>query len=104
MDNATRFVLAFRVSPVKPGYDAAPLPEAAKKAAGFILRMFVTVGIYSFVTAFRKALWTAADPPIRIREIRLRGLFCNTNGQDGSTKSWPAALMQAGVSSGRIRL
>ena len=82
MDEATRFILSFGVSPVKQGYDATPLLETARKTAGFVPRMFVTDGLQSFATAFKKVFWTATKPPIHIREIHLEGLFCNTNVQE----------------------
>ena len=45
MDLATRFVLAWDISPTKEKYDAAPLLRAAKDTAGKIPRLFITDGL-----------------------------------------------------------
>ena len=62
MDGATRFVLSFDASPVKIGYDAAPLFEAARRAAGFVPKILATDGLSSFAVAFRKTFWTSTGP------------------------------------------
>ncbi len=83
MDLATRFVLAWDVSPTKEKYDAAPLLRAAKDMAGRIPRLFITDGLEQYHIAFKKVFRTLKSPiSIHIRDIHIRNLICNTNTQE----------------------
>ena len=67
----------------KEKYDAAPLPRAARDAAGRIPRLFITDGLERHHTAFKKAFRTLNGPiSIHIRDIHIRNLICNTNKQE----------------------
>ena len=83
MDLATRFVLAWDISPTKEKYDAAPLLRAARDMAGRIPRLFITDGLERYHIAFKKVFRTLKGTmPIHIRDIHIRNLICNTNKQE----------------------
>ena len=78
MDLATRFVLAWDVSPTKEKYDAAPLLRAARDMAGRVPRVFITDGLERYHIAFKKVFRTLKGPI----SIHIRNLICNTNKQE----------------------
>ena len=83
MDLATRFVLAWDISPTKEKYDAVPLPRAARDMAGRIPRLFITDGLDQYHIAFKRVFRTLKGlRSIRIRDIHIRNLICNTNKQE----------------------
>ena len=83
MDLATRFVLAWNISPTKEKYDAAPLLRAARDMAGRIPRLFITDGLERYHIAFKRVFRTLKGlRPIHIRNIHIRNLICNTNKQE----------------------
>lgn len=83
MDLATRFVLAWNVSPTKGKYDAAPLLRRTKDAAGRIPRIFITDGLEQYHIAFKKVFRTLKGiRSVHIRDIHIRNLICNTNKQE----------------------
>ena len=45
MDNATRFILSYHMSPIKRNYDATSLFKAAKERAGFTPKILVSDGL-----------------------------------------------------------
>ena len=83
MDLATRFVLAWDVSPTNEKYDAAPLLRKAKDTAGRIPRLFITDGLERYHIAFKKVFRTLKGlRSIHIRDIHIRNLICNTSKQE----------------------
>ena len=80
---ATRFVLAWDISPIKEKYDAAPLLQAARDVAGGAPRLFVTDGLKQYHIAFRKVYRTIRGLRYwHIRDIHIRNVVCNTNTQE----------------------
>ena len=83
MDLATRFVLAWDISPTKEKYDAVPLLRAARGMAGRIPRLFITDGLDQYHIAFKRVFRTLKGlRSIHIRDIHIRNLICNTNKQE----------------------
>ena len=83
MDLATRFILAWGISPTKEKYDATPLLRAARDMAGRIPRLFITDGLDRYHIAFKKVFYTLKGiRSIHIRDIHIRNLICNTNKQE----------------------
>jgi transposase-like protein len=79
MDLATRFVLAWDISPTKEKYDAAPLLRKARDAAGRIPHLFIIDGLERYHIAFKKVFRTLKGPiSFHICDI-IRNLICNTN-------------------------
>ena len=80
---ATRFVLAWDVSPTKEKYDATPLLRAAKDIAGGAPRLFITDGLSQYHIAFKKVYRTVRGLMCwHIRDIHIRNIVCNTNTQE----------------------
>ena len=111
MDLATRFVLAWDISPTKEKYDAAPLLRAARDMAGRIPRLFITDGLERYHIAFKVFHMLKGPRSIHTRNIHIRNLICNTNKQErlnggladhfryarginkeGAVVKWPARL------------
>ncbi len=83
MDLATRFILAWDISPTKEKYNAVPLLRAARDMAGRIPRLFITDGPDRYHIAFKKVFRTLRGlRSIHIRDIHIRNLICNTNKQE----------------------
>ena len=83
MCTATRFVLAWGISPTKENCDAAPLLRAAKDVAGRAPRLFITDGLSQYHIAFKKVYRTVRSLMCwHIRDIHIRNKVCNTNTQE----------------------
>ena len=83
MDLATRFTLAWDISPTEEKYDAAPLLRRARDMAGRIPRPFITDGLDRYRIAFRKVFRTMKGVmSIHIRDIHIRNPICNANKQE----------------------
>ena len=83
MRAATRFVLAWDISPTKEKYDATPLLRAAKDIAGGSPRLFVTDGLSQYHIAFKKVYRTVRGLMCwHVRDIHIRNIVCNTNTQE----------------------
>ncbi len=73
MDAASRFILAWDVSPRKLTYDAVSLVGLAGDRAGCVPRIFKTDGLHPFRPAFKKAFWRRRGPrPFHFRESHTR--------------------------------
>ena len=83
MCTATRFVLAWDISPTKEKYNATPLLRAAKDIAGRAPRLFVTDGLSQYHIAFKKVYQMVRGLMCwHIRDIHIRNIVCNTNTQE----------------------
>ena len=83
MDTATRFVLSWDVAASKMSYDATNLLKAARDAAGFKPRIFVTDGLHAYSVAFKKAFLASRGPrPVHIRDCHWLKKFCSNNGHE----------------------
>ena len=82
MDMATRFILAWEVSPIKKGYNATNLLRKAQAKAGKPYRIFITDGLVGYHTGFRKVFGVLKGLVIHIRDIHIKNQFCNTNMQE----------------------
>lgn len=92
MDLATRFVLAWDISPTKEKYDAVPLLWAAKDMAGRILRLFITDGLERYHIAFKKVFRTLKGPTsIHIRDIHTGISYATQTNRSASTEDSRAA-------------
>ncbi len=104
MHMATRFVLAWDVSPNKEKYDAAPLLRAAKDGAGRAPRLFVTDGLKQCHMAFKKACRTVRGLKCwHIRDIHIRNTVCNTNKQERLNREFADRFWSARGINGKIR-
>ena len=80
---ATRFVLAWDISPTKEKYNTTPLLRAAKDIAGRAPRLFITDGLSQYHIAFKKVYRTVRGLMCwHIRDIHIRNIVCNTNTQE----------------------
>lgn len=75
MDDETRFIIAQEVADRKEGHDASKLLQKAKAVTNTKPRAFITDGLGSYHTAYRKEFFTIkrAGRTIHLRHIHLRG-------------------------------
>ncbi len=80
MCGAGRFILSYRISPTKLGFDPAGLFAAAAARAAALPRILVTDGLPAFVPAARKTFYRNAGPRfVHVREIHIRNEFNQNN-------------------------
>ena len=83
MHMATRFIPAWDTSPGKEKYDAAPLLQTARDAAGRVPRLFATDCPAQCRIAFNKVCRPARGlGRWHVRDVHVRNVACNTNTQE----------------------
>ena len=101
---ATRFVLAWDISPTKDKYNAISLLRAARYTAGDIPRLFITDGIHQYRIAFKKVFRTLKGiRSIHIRDIHIRNLICNAI-QTSRSASTGGSRTASGISAALTRV
>lgn len=80
MDEATRFILSYEISPLKQGFNATGLFEAAASRIFRLPRILVSDGLNDFIRPAKKVFYRNFGPRfVHIREIHLQNLFNQNN-------------------------
>jgi len=75
MDDETRFWIAQEVADRKEGHNARGLLQKSKQVTGTKPKVFITDGLESYHTAYKKEFWTVKrlNRTLHIRHIHLQG-------------------------------
>lgn len=75
MDDETRFWIAQEVADRKEGHDASTLLQKSKRITGTKPKVFITDGLESYHTAYKKEFWTVKreNRTLHIKHIHLQG-------------------------------